>query len=243
MTTRRVITLASAREDLRRIGRFNVADLIGDIDALLAKEAVGTADAIRHFTHIDLAAAIILARIPLSAPGTSGDASRGGSSSPIEEEDRSEAGRLTRQAIADNDALPQTVRALKNATTAALAIPALLDELIRLWKRNTAVIDHSKLPREIPGCASCGRSGNFSPIVEHKIAAKVRGTAAADRALEQRLCRWCWDHSVAHAEADGRDATEIGERDRPPKEACDIMHRQSPRAAGRWLAERERRAS
>lgn len=228
--SRRVTTLASTKEDVRRIARFDYGDLLADIQLLLSKKTIGTADAPREVTLIDLAATKIVEHLPLTAPSAGGgdekgsdglSLERGGTRSVVEQEDQIEAAALAIQSLADADLLPQLLRQLKTATSSALAIPGLLDEIVRLMRRHTAKVDLSKLPKDgLPGCRSCARAGHFE---------NVRETA-----LKHGLCDWCYRHAAVSAREAGE---EISVKFWPPEKACDIRHRQTEQAAGRWLAQ------
>lgn len=103
----------------------------------------------------------------------------------------------------------------------AAALNRLLTSVAAICARYTIPIDTQGLPKGPPGCRSCARTrllgdvtlpGYWNPI--------------ATRYAGRRLCNWC-----------GEQYTATGKL--PPLEAVDIYHRQSPQAAGRWLAKHQ----
>lgn len=186
----------------------------------------GTEERVRRFTRIGFA--LKQARVRIAEKVWS-EGERGGSSSPREAEDRLEARRVHAQAVKDDEELPAGIRGslhlMRNVKSGIV--------------RNTQVIDDVPIP-DIPGCRSCARvgrekgqriGGHFAPAMPSKDESvegvTVKGNAAAAR---EKLCRWCFDHFSATG-------------DLPPVKACDMYHRVSAAAAGRWLAGQKRGAA
>lgn len=167
---------------------------------------------------------------------------RGGTSSPVESDDRAEAARLTNQILRDASRLPVVLLTATSSTHAGEFSTAVA-ELYAITVRYSETIHPNKFPTDIPGCRSCAREqtknakdGHFSPVVDEAIARKVHGKDAAALALKVGLCRWCWDHALAASDKDGHPGR-ITRRYWPPLGAIDRYHRHGPQAAGRWLAE------
>ena len=151
MTSRRVLSLSSALIDLERV--LAKADVLVDP---------------KRRVLVDLAAQRIEEHVPLGVPGTSGDSTRGGSSSPTELEDRIEAARVGRQAALDAEKLGVLVKTIKRAST----------DLLLLVQRQTSTLHPDKLPAKDPGCVSCARTevrrgerigGHFGPVADRAI--------------------------------------------------------------------------
>lgn len=145
---------------------------------------------------------------------------RGGSSSPVEVEDRVEEARLASRVSADQVRLPVLVRRL--AETAR--------DLDLLVTRNVETVHPGKLPKEEPGCVSCAREWRVKGVVRGgghwaPVRADVKGHG---------LCDACYRHSLAAMRE--KKAAVLAPEHWPPAEYCDLMHRVSAAAAGRWLA-------
>lgn len=136
---------------------------------------------------------------------------RGGSSSPVEAEERAEDRKVSEDAA----------WFLARARVMVAEIERLSRDLSAGALRMLATIDYSKLPspRE-PGCRSCART-------EQRGQSRIGGHFAPVYAKSEKrgLCRWCWDFERAEGEL-------------PPVQACEIYHVQGARSAGLWLAKR-----
>lgn len=140
---------------------------------------------------------------------------RGGSSSPVELDERDE------DRMVSKDAQWFVTNAPKMVAQAA----KILFDLERASIRMLATIDHSKLPapKEI-ACTSCARK-------DREGRSDIGGHYAAvyDKAKKHGLCRFCWEH--AEWDKGHLNVTRL-----PPVKACELYHTQGPRAAGVWLA-------
>lgn len=196
-----------------------------DLTQILGFIEVGTADSPKRIRRIDLA--VQRCHEWRAERLISGDSSRGGSSSPAESDDRKEDRAL-------NDQISRDLIKLQRALDSIAELPAIRQAVARY----TEIIDLQKLPKKaptdvVPGCVSCARSeqkgrvrigGHFAPAMpahdERVEGKKIHGNAEANR---RRICRWCWDVLGATGQL-------------PPIEACHIMHTESARAAGNWMA-------
>lgn len=153
---------------------------------------------------------------------SSSDGERGGSSSPVEVEDRAEARAAHRQALIDVDvfagyAVDAEVQARILVRTsdplvaveAAVALDSDCRRLAQVVARYVVPIDHAKLPPTDPACSSCARVGEHSDVY--------------DKSLKSGLCRWCWDHRGEDGEL-------------PPVVVVRELHEKGPRAAGVLMA-------
>ena len=198
---------------------------ITELEWLLGIMDVGTMDRPRRVRRIVLVAERIQQWPAVQQP-SSGE--RGGTSNDVEASERKEAQRVTAQAKRDEATLTEFMR--------------FLGKVRDLAPRYLNPVDASTLPPpKIPGCRSCARTGidsgvkvgghfcaSMSPNTERTPDGKtIRGNTEA---AELGLCRWCWDHRSATGEF-------------PPIKACDLRHTQGERAAGVWLAKRERGAA
>lgn len=166
--------------------------------------------------------------------------SRGGSRSFTEAAEGQEDQATHKQALADLDVFAGkalsvfvAARGVRDGVgvereVAAVELAGDCAMLRKVVGRYVRPIDHSRLPVEIPGCVSCARpqrkgdpkSGHFAP---------VRTTAK-----EHGLCDACYRFALtARKEA---ASVVITSAHYPPLRFCDLMHRVSPQAAGRWLA-------
>lgn len=188
---------------------------------------------------LDLAAGHIKDWLPSGTMPAVGE--RGGSSSPVEAEDRVEAMKVARGAMRDDKRMKQLCAQLE----------ALGAELYALVVRNVGLVDASKIPTRDPECVSCARpqnpkdkaSGHFSDVADpdpHAVRRWGSGLAASVGRLQ--LCSFCRTHAIASAKANGRDSV-VPSRDYPPLKAVDLLCRQSEQAAGLWLAKQRRGAA
>lgn len=179
-----------------------------DLEQMVPMIAVGTADRVRYMRKIDLALQRALSWAHSDLPLTG---IRGGSSDPMSKAERDEESRLKQLAAEFAREAPDLIRDIEKKTEA----------LYRKFVKLIAVIDQSKLPSEedtIPGCKSCARTEGSD---ERKIGGHFTGVY--DKAKSSGLCRWCLDVRTATGSL-------------PPVRAVEIYHRQSPRAAGLWMA-------
>ena len=186
------------------------------------------------------------------SPSVGGE--RGGSSSPREVEDRQEARRLAVQVARDRNRLPLLLAQIEDAAGLEIVSGPVVSRLERVLRRvklgvglddglvkwtgdlkvmvarytESPAREAGKLPSDdvVPGCVSCAR-------VSYRKSVKVGGHFAPvyEKAKKHKLCRNCYDGS----EIVGGVVLSL-----PAIEYCDIMHRQSASAAGRWLARRKR---
>ena len=189
-----------------------------DLELVLRPVEVGTAARPVTVSRLDRAIANIDDWTAVRAPGTSGDSGRGGSSSPVERDERRADERLARQAAHDRRRVRDLVVQIEGAA----------EELARLVARNveTAPV-RAEDDRSVPGCLSCARVGVFSPVRE---TAKASG-----------LCDWCYRFARAAVRNDGGNRVgpiEAGHY--PPRKAVELYHERGARSAGRWLAENGR---
>ena len=159
------------------------------------------------------------------------DGERGGSSSPVEVEERVEDRRVAFQAARDERLLDELVPAFEAeivlASYAGRVTPELAQVARRLAEvisRCVRVVDHDKLRTGPQGCRSCARkdtkrgfAGHFEPV--------------SKRYENRGLCDQCGRFAGANK---GKF---------PPIEYCDIMARQGKHAAGRWLARRKEKVT
>jgi hypothetical protein len=161
---------------------------IKDLELILGLVECGSMDRPRRMTRI----ALTLKRIQEwhAVRGPSVDENRGGSSSPVEVEERQEDRRVALAAERD-----------------AKRVAALLGELSDMCHRYTTPVDHRKLPSELPGCVSCARkrqkggveiAGHFAPV--------------ADRYKGKQLCMWCGEHLAASGELPPLDVVDMFHR-------------------------------
>ena len=148
---------------------------------------------------------------------------RGGSRSDTEQSEAAEVRKVHRQALRDVgefDGLSRSIAAGARvlAKRSGAELHASLVEvagdcrrLAGIVARYVVPVDHSSLPAK-PGCRSCARVGEFVEVYE--------------KSVSSGLCRWCLDHR----DADGG---------LPAVMAVGLRHRQSPRAAGVWLARQQ----
>lgn len=220
--------------------RANDVARIRDVcDRLLKKVEVGTQARSEFVTVLDLAWRHLHEWADVTPP--SQDSTRGGSSSPVEAEDRLEEQRLHRQALRDLARVPELIREAMRAA----------DELLLVASRYSVPIDHSKLPKEpLPGCVSCARpqdvrrpgTGLFSPMAEPDAwGAKRWGKNLSESVHAIALCEFCRDVSVANAQETGAAAVEP--RHFPPLKAVELWVHQSRAAASRWLSRQKRGAA
>lgn len=123
------------------------------------------------------------------------------------------------RAVVEQDEHEADYTLSKRAEYDAAQLARLLAGVAAICARYTIPINTDGMSLDPPpGCRSCARNrklgdttlpGFWNPIDQ--------------RYQNRRLCRWCGDH---HAST-GRI---------PPLEAVEIYHRQTPAAAGRWLA-------
>lgn len=197
--------------------RNDLDQALADLQVLCKKMTTGTAERPRTTRVIDLALQHMLDWADTRPPPLHSNGPRGGTTTTTAHAERFEDHELGRHAAHDHAQALILIRTITVAT----------EQLYLLGRRYTAPIDTSKLPKPadtIPGCVSCARTkkkgpltlgGHFSPVSERP----------AYQA--KQLCRWCGDHD------------RVGSL--PPVEAIDIYHRQGPQAAGRWLAQQQRR--
>ncbi len=223
-----------------RLGRAR-----GRLDRLLETMKHGRADDVQYLARVELAERNIKSWAP-DTPPPANLGPKGGSSTESETDERAQVDAAARQAARDAARFPEIVRELDRLTF----------ELVEMTIRNVEELHPSAHPNaDVVGCVSCARrgekrsvpiGGHFAPAmpaadveVEGK---KVKGNATAARL---KLCRWCYD--VAKAALDEanerREGAPLPDSKLldylPPVEACDIRHRESPTAAGRWLARQE----
>lgn len=171
------------------------------------------------------------------------DSERGGSSSPVELEERVEDRRVAAQAARDAADLPGLmlvfeqewilgeaahapkfpVRVAEQAWWHVPVTPELgkaAERFARVVARCVRIVDHGVLNEGPKGCRSCARkdakhgfAGHFEPV--------------SPRYERKGLCDQCGRFAGANK---GK---------LPPIEYCDIMARQGKHAAGRWLARRK----
>lgn len=208
-------------------------------------ELFGPADAKQRERRIHLA--VRRAESLVATHGPSRDEERGGSTSPVEDEERAAAARATRQALEDLKAVDQLVNQIDEAA----------EKLERLVRRNVLVIDHSKLPKapSVVGCESCAltewddglkKGGHFEPAMPakreevHEEGGKRRVIAGNAEAAKARLCRSCWDFAADEAkrlgDVDAASRPVVAKKHWPPVEYSDLRHRGRKREAGVWLA-------
>ena len=156
------------------------------------------------------------------------DGERGGSSSPVEVEERVEDRRVAFQAARDERLLDELVPAFEAeivlASYAGRVTPELAQVARRLAEvisRCVRVVDHDKLTSD--ECRSCARKGK----VGNRQYPGHKGVPVYEKAKRHRLCRWCYDYWRA-------------EKRLPPIDVVDVYHRVSAKAAGRELARRLR---
>lgn len=225
--------------------------VLENVAQVLRPTTVGTEASARTVTFVDLAARQANDRAADTAPGTSTDASRGGSSSVTAKEDSIEAARVSRQAAKDATRLPDIVAQLDH----------LASELYDMVVRQTRVVDHEQLTltsEGLPGCRSCARvshkkgvkaGGHFQPAMPEATETTPDGKTIKGNALAASLglCRWCFEVATVVALEEGLTPSCIGREHWPPIEACDRYHRESPQAAGRfvssWLEHRKKGAA
>lgn len=229
----------------------------GLIEELVAFREHGPTDRRVRVRAIDLAVANCAAWCAVSVPGTSGDASRGGSSSPTEESERAEAAKVSRRAGIDTVRFSSLTKRVERDLRRLLTIRSELTDRIRQIERDcrdlermlapyTETVDHSRLPSSdaVPGCVSCARlqpgtgTGHFAPAAPpdpHGV--KRWGAALAESVASLGLCRFCRFHAVENARQVGD--VEVGVRHFVALEAVDRLHRDGEQAAGRWLAKQE----
>lgn len=175
------------------------------------------------------------------------DSERGGSSSPVELEERAEDRRVAAQAARDAQDLPGLllvfeqewilgeaahapkfpVQVAEKAVWHVPVTPELskaAERFARVVARCVRVVDHDKIGGD--ECRSCARKGK----VGNRVYQGHKGIAIYERVPRQRLCYWCWSHWTA-------------EKRLPPIDVVDIYHRVGPRAAGLELAKRLRRTT
>ena len=134
---------------------------------------------------------------------------RGSTSTPMSREEAEERRRVQRLAL----------KAVERIPAISAQMVTLADELYGYVQRLSAVVDHTKLPAPpAEGCQSCART-------EQRGQVRIGGFFAPvyAKAVTAGLCRWCWSHNAAEGEW-------------PPLDAVELYHRQSPRAAGLYLA-------
>lgn len=156
------------------------------------------------------------------------DTERGGSSSPVEVEERVEDRRVAMQAARDERLLDELVPAFEAeivlAAYAGRVTPELAEVarmLAEVISRCVRVVDHDKLTTD--ECRSCARHGK----VGHKQYQGHKGVAVYEKAKRYRLCRYCYDAWRA-------------DKRLPPIDILDIYHTRGPRAAGVEWAKRRR---
>jgi hypothetical protein len=143
----------------------------------------------------------------------------------VDQDERAERGRVTRQSTTDLYALVPLLESILDHAAELARDPAPLiahylrtesRKLERIVDRLVETMHPRKLPKAnegLPGCTNCAPV-TFAPVY--------------DKAPGSGLCRWCYDHARAEGEP-------------PPLEVVDLYHRVSPTAAGRRLAELERK--
>lgn len=113
----------------------------------------------------------------------------------------------------------------KRAEYDAAALARLLASLAAICARYTVPINTDGLPKGPAGCKSCARSRKVGDVTLPGFWNPI-----ADRYQNRRLCNWCGEYFVANDKL-------------PPLEAVEVYHRQTPAAAGRWLAKHQPRRS
>jgi hypothetical protein len=106
----------------------------------------------------------------------------------------------------------------------AAQLAQLLGDLAAICARYTVPLSTEGLKlNPPPGCRSCARARRVGdttlPGFWNPIAERYRG---------RRLCNWCGEYYAGTGQL-------------PPLEAVEIYHRQTPTAAGRWLAKHGKR--
>lgn len=164
----------------------------GKIDLILGRVRVGTTDAPKTWTSIELALKRAEAWTNTTPPR---EGEVGGSSSPQAEEERLEHAKVVKMAAKALQRIPELVASVEKQ----------MDELYSTVQRLTATVDPSKA-QDVPGCLSCARSEgklgrHFAPVY--------------DKAPGQKLCRWCWDHRSATGRLPLVEACDIYHRQGP----------------------------
>lgn len=196
--------------------------LVDDLMLILGEVVVGPPDLPRKVRRVELALERVRAHQPERSPSNRlGEV--GGSSSPVECDERAADRYVGLQAIRDEPEMRRLYRDLAR-TAAQLRLRVVL---------HTAIVDHEKLPGE-PECRSCARKGtvNKQQYEGH------HAVAVYDKARKHGLCRWCYDY----ARADGVTNGIKGLGALPPIDIIDMRHRVGERAAGLELAKRAREA-
>lgn len=139
---------------------------------------------------------------------------RGGTTTIRETEERRADHHLHQDATLALTRIPELARTIHRATRE-------LERLVR-WAAETRATEQPDTT-PIPGCSSCARLGHFNPI----------------RIAAWGLCDLCYRYALANMHTRGAEAIE--RTDWPPTRYIDIAARQSPQAAGRWLARQTNR--
>jgi hypothetical protein len=186
-----------------------------DLERVLSSVTVGTSERNWRMPRLELAQRNLDSWQAANPPPYDRGAV-GGSSSPAEVDDRREEAALRAQLSRDATRIPELVYEIERLTR----------DLYALVARYTETVHPDRLPKQvIPGCESCARTtkhrgrtlgGHFAPTWDR---------------TTQPLCRFCY--GFARDSAQGQPITSSHW---PPLEAVDLYHRQSPQAAGRYLA-------
>ena len=175
---------------------------IRELSSILGILDCGTADRPRKMARI----AVTLERIQAYQflPSPPKDETRGGSSSPVEVNERQEDRKVGRAAERD-----------------AQQIADLLAKVNDICARYTVPVDYDGVGGE-PGCVSCARKGERD---NRKIGGHFR--PVAKKYQKRRLCRWCGEHSTTGRIVD-LDLMDLSHREGENKASREYAKRYMP---------------